>query len=315
MLRADWLNAGRPAVPAEECCMRTHKRWLFSIAAILPVLAIFTYVRIIPIADILRLSLHKWDILSKNKPFIGLANFAELTRDKLFHEALINTSIIAFGVLIITVPLGLVIAALIYHRTRSLFAGFYETTIFIPHVVSLVPAAMAWKWIFDARLGPLNAMLSVFGIQPQAWLFDPVLAIVCVIVLCSWQALGYAVLIYLVGFKSLPNSLFEAAKLDGASGPQSFWHLSVPMLKPITLYVSVVTLVSAFNVYAQVYVLASDAQGAPGRQVRVMVLDMLENSFRNYRVGYAASEAVVLLLIVLLLTFVQFTLLRERNAR
>jgi multiple sugar transport system permease protein len=158
-------------------------------------------------------------------------------------------------------------------------------------------------------------MLSVFGIQPQAWLFDPVLAIVCVIVLCSWQALGYAVLIYLVGFKSLPNSLFEAAKLDGASGPQSFWHLSVPMLKPITLYVSVVTLVSAFNVYAQVYVLASDAQGAPGRQVRVMVLDMLENSFRNYRVGYAASEAVVLLLIVLLLTFVQFTLLRERNAR
>jgi multiple sugar transport system permease protein len=116
-----------------------------------------------------------------------------------------------------------------------------------------------------------------------------------------------------VGFKSLPVSLFEAAKLDGASGPQSFWFLSIPLLKPITLYVSVVTLVSGFNVYAQAFVLASDAQGAPGRQVRALVLDMLENSFRNYRVGYAASEAVVLLAIVLVLTLIQFTLLRERG--
>jgi multiple sugar transport system permease protein len=294
--------------------MSGRKRWLFSLLAILPILAIFAYVRIIPIGEILRLSLHKWDILSRNKPFIGLKNFQELLRDKLFHEALFNTSIIAFGVLIVTVPLAMLLAALIHHRTRSRFAGFYETSVFIPHVVSLVPAAMAWKWIFDARLGPLNALLSMFGIPAQSWLFDPVLSIICVIVLCSWQALGYAVLIYLVGFKSLPINLFEAAKLDGASGRQSFWHISVPMLKPITLYVSVVTLVSAFNVYAQVYVLASDAQGAPGRQVRVLVLDMLENSFRNYRVGYAASEAVVLLVIVLILTFIQFSLLRDKRA-
>lgn len=294
--------------------MSGRKRWLFSLLAILPVLAIFAYVRIIPIGEILRLSVHKWDILSRNKPFIGLKNFEELLRDKLFHEALFNTSIIAFGVLLVTVPLAMVLAALIFHRTSSRFAGFYETSVFIPHVVSLVPAAMAWKWIFDARLGPLNALLSMFGVPAQSWLFDPVLSIICVIVLCSWQALGYAVLIYLVGFKSLPVSLFEAAKLDGASGQQSFWHISMPMLKPITLYVSVVTLVSAFNVYAQVYVLASDAQGAPGRQVRVLVLDMLENSFRNYRVGYAASEAVVLLVIVLILTFIQFTLLRDKRA-
>lgn len=294
--------------------MLKRRRLLYSLLAILPVIAIFAFVRIYPIGEILRLSVHKWDILSKNKPFIGLKNFQELLGDRLFHEALFNTSIIAFGVLLVTIPLSLLLAALIFHRTRSRFAAFYETAVFIPHVVSLVPAAMAWKWIFDARLGPLNAFLSLFGVQPMSWLFDPVLSIISVIVLCSWQALGYAVLIYLVGFKSLPVSVYEAAKLDGATGPQSFWHLSVPMLKPITLYVSVVTLVSAFNVYAQVYVLASDAQGAPGRQVRVLVLDMLENSFRNYRVGYAASEAVVLLVIVLALTFIQFSLLRDRKA-
>jgi multiple sugar transport system permease protein len=293
--------------------MLRRKRWLFAILAILPTLALFAWLRMFPIYETLRLSLHKWDILSKNKPFIGLANFQELTSDRLFHEALLNTSIIAFGVLIITIPTAMVLAALIHYRTRSRVSGFYETAIFLPHVVSLVPAAMAWKWIFDARLGPLNAVLTFFGFEPQAWLFDPTLSVISVIVLCSWQALGYAVLIYLVGFKSLPVSLFEAAKLDGASGPQSFWFLSMPMLKPITLYVSVVTLVSGFNVYAQAFVLASDAQGAPGRQVRVLVLDMLENSFRNYRVGYAASEAVVLLLIVLVLTLIQFSLLRERG--
>jgi len=282
-------------------------------AAILPVLAIFAWVRVGPIAEILRLSLHKWDLISKNKPFIGLANFQELLSDKLFLESIQNTAIIAFAVLLITIPLSLVIAALIYHRTRSRFSGFYETAVFIPHVVSLVPAAMAWKWIFDAKLGPLNAVLSKIGIEPQAWLFDPVLSVVCIVILCSWQALGYAVLIYLVGFRNLPHSLFEAAKLDGASGIQSFRFLSIPLLKPMTLYVSVVTLVSGFNVYAQAFVLASDSQGAPGRQVRVLVMDMLENSFRNYRIGYAASEAVVLLVIVLILTLLQFSLLRDRG--
>lgn len=295
--------------------MLRWKKWRFAMLAILPTLAIFAYVRMFPIVETLRLSLHEWNILSRNKPFVGLANFRELFQDQLFLNALINTSIIAFGVLFITIPLALVISALIYHRTRSRFAGFYETSVFIPHIVSLVPAAMAWKWIFDANLGPLNALLESVGLPAQSWLFDPQLAVVSIIILCSWQALGYAVLIYIVGFKNLPQSLYEAAELDGANGIQRFLYISIPMLKPITLYVSVVTLISAFNVYAQAFVLASDAQGAPGRQVRVLVLDMLENAFRNYRIGYAAAEAVILLSIVLFLTLVQFSLLRDKTDR
>jgi multiple sugar transport system permease protein len=292
-----------------------HKRYLFAVLALLPVLAIYGWVRLFPIAEILRLSLHKWDLLSRRRPFIGLENFRELSGDPLFLDALVNTTIIAFGVLAVTIPTAMVLAALIHHRTRSRFAWFYETSVFIPHVASLVPAAMAWKWIFDARLGPLNALLGAVGLPAQPWLFDPVLAVVCIIVLCSWQALGYAVIIYLVGFRNLPVSLYEAARLDGAGPVQTFRFLSLPLLRPITLYVSVVTLVSAFNVYAQAFVLASDMQGAPGRQVRVLVLDMLENAFRNYRIGYAASEAVVLLVIVLSLTLIQFGLLRERRRR
>jgi multiple sugar transport system permease protein len=290
-----------------------RRSWTFALVALAPPLAIYVWVRLIPIVETLRLSLYEWNIVSPRKPFVGLDNFRELAEDPLFLEALRNTTIIAFGVLLVTVPLGLLIAALIHHRAGSRLSGFYETAIFIPHVVSLVPAAMAWKWVFDARLGPLNALIGLVGIPPQSWLFDPVLSLVCVVVLCSWQALGYAVLIFLVGLKNVPQTLRDAASLDGATGFQSFRHVSLPILRPITLYVSVVTLIAAFNVYGQVYVLASDTQGAPGLLVRVLVLDMIENSFRNYRVGYAAAEAVVLLAIVLVLTTIQFGILRERG--
>lgn len=295
--------------------MLERRKLVFAVLALLPTLAIYAWVRVYPIADVLRLSLFQWNLLSRNKPFVGLENFRTLLGDQLFLDAITNTTIIAFGVLAITVPLGMGLAILIHHRTASRFSGFYETAVFLPHVVSLVPAAMAWKYIFDARLGPLNALLVTLGIEPKAWLFDPVLAVICIIVLCAWQALGYAVLIFLVGIKNLPSAPYEAARIDGASALQSFRYITVPLLKPITLYVSVVTLVAGFNVYAQAFVLASDSQGAPGRLVRVLVLDMMENSFRNYRFGYAASEAVVLLAIVLVLTLIQFGVLRERGVR
>ena len=295
--------------------MLRRKQFWFAIMAILPTFAIFGWVRLFPIIETLRLSMHEWNLLSKNKPFVGFQNFIELFGDNQFMDALTNTAVIAFGAMAVTIPMSMVLAAIIYHRTRSRFSGFYETAVFIPHVVSLVPAAMAWKWIFDAKLGPLNAIIMGLGGDALPWLFDPVLSVICIIFLVSWQTLGYGVLIYLVGFRNLPKSVFEAAQLDGANGFQSFLYMSVPLLKPITLYVSVVTLISGFNVYAQAYVLASDTQGAPGRQVRVLVLDMLENSFQNFRVGYAAAEAVILLAIVLLLTMIQFGLLRGKGGR
>src|ERR1700758_344063 len=163
--------------------MLERKKWIFATLALLPTLAIYAAVRLYPIGEPLRLSLHRWNILSKNKPFVGLDNFRELIGDPLFREALLNTTIIAFGVVIVTIPTAPFLAALIYHRTQSRLAGFYENAVFLPHVVSLVPAAMAWKWIFDARLGPLNAVLGWLGVEPRAWLFDPTLSLVCIIVL------------------------------------------------------------------------------------------------------------------------------------
>jgi len=157
--------------------MKRRKQLTFVISALAVPLTLFVLVRVVPIFETLRLSLFKWDIISRNKPFIGLANFQELASDPLFLEALRNTTIIAVGVLALTIPLALGLAALIQYRFGSALAGFYETSVFIPHIVSLVPAAMAWKWVFDAQLGPLNAFFGFFGIPAQAWLFDPVWSI------------------------------------------------------------------------------------------------------------------------------------------
>ena len=185
--------------------MRSKPKWLFPVLALLPVLGLYACLRVYPIAETLRLSLFKWNIISRRKPFVELDNFVELMSDPLFLEAIFNTTVVAFGVLVITIPVGLALAALINSRQGLRRSGFYETSIFLPHVVSLVPAAMAWKWIFDARLGPLNALIGWFGIPAQSWLFDPTLSLVCLIVLCSWQSIGYAVLIFLVGLKNVPG--------------------------------------------------------------------------------------------------------------
>ena len=276
--------------------MLERRKWLFAIAALLPTLAIFAWVRIYPIAETLRLSLYKWDLISKNKPFIGLANFSELMGDHLFLEALFNTTVIAFGILIIIIPLGMVIAGAHplprRHPLRRLLRDHQL------HPLRRLAGAGGDGVEMDLRRPPRTAQRLA---QPRS---------------ASRRRPGCSTPPFRSSassscapgrrsaMRSSSTSSASAACRSSCSrrpsstappGPQAFWYISVPMLKPITLYVSVVTLVSGFNVYAQAYVLASDAQGAPGRQVRVLVLDMLENGFRNYRVGYAASEAMVLL--------------------
>lgn len=289
----------------------TRRRWTFAYSALLPVLALYFFIRILPIGQTLRMSFHRWDLISQVKPFLGFENYAELVRDPAFLTSLSNTTIIAFGILVLSVPPALLVATLL--ATPRRLSAFYETMYFLPVVTSMVPATLAWKWILDARLGPMNQFLGIFGVPPQAWLVQPALAIFSVILLSAWKILGYNMIIFLVGIRNIPASLYEAARIDGAGPAQLFRFVTLPLLRPILLFVSVITVITSYNVYTQIYVLASDAQGAPGYVVRVLVYDMIDNGFRFFRMGYASAEAVVLLVIVLTLTLLQFALLRERT--
>lgn len=250
-------------------------------------------------------------MISPVKPFIGLGNYRELFSSHVFNQALKNTTILAFSIFIFSVPLALLIANVLAKKIR--FASWYETLYFLPVVTPMVPVTVIWKWILDSSNGLFNYFISLFGFAPRAWLLEPKLAIISVIMLTVWKTVGYNMVIFLVGIRGISKDYYEAAWLDGATGARTFWHITFPILKPITIFVSIITLIHGYNVFSQIYILASDVQGAPGYVVRVLVYDMIENGFRFYKMGYASAEAVILFLIVLVLTALQLGLARERK--
>ncbi|GAB1481559.1 hypothetical protein MASR2M78_03740 [Treponema sp.] len=166
--------------------------------------------------------------------------------------------------------------------------------------------AVVWKWIYDPTYGLLNYILSWFGVSPIAWLIYPNTALIAIIIMSVWKLIGYNMIIFLVGIRDIPETYIEAARIDGASKFQIFTKIILPLLRPIVLLVVVITTINSYNVFTQVYVMTSGAQGAPGGAVRTLVFDIYENAFRYFKTGYAASEAVMLFLVILVLTAIQF---------
>lgn len=303
---------GSPAKRVKRSNKLTRSATWFCFLGLLPILALFTYIRLIPIVKTFYMSLFQWDMVSPKKPFIGLQNYITLFQNENFLISLKNTTIIAFNVFLFSVPFALMLAVLILNQVR--FKSWYEAIYFLPFIAPMVPVTVIWKWILDANNGLMNYFISFFGISSKAWLLDPKLAIVSVIMLTVWKTLGYNMVIFMVGLKGISKEYYEAAAIDGATGIKAFWHITVPILKPITVFVSVITLIHSYNVFSQIYILASDVQGAPGYVVRVLVYDMIENGFRFFKMGYASAEAVILFLIVLALTLIQLGLAKERTS-
>jgi len=296
--------------PRKKRFRMTPGHW-FCLFGLLPIVILYTYLRFIPIAKTMYLSFFNWDLISPTKPFIGFDNYRMLFENESFIMAIKNTSIIAFGILLFSVPLALIVAYLLEKGIR--FKSWYEAFYFLPYIAPMVPVAVTWKWIFDYKYGLLNYFLSWFGVPPQAWLSEPNLAVVAVIILTVWKTIGYNMVIFTVGLKGISKEYYDAASIDGATGFKAFRYVTIPLLKPITVFVSIVTLIHGYNVFSQIYILASDIQGSPGYVVRVLVYDMIENAFRFYKMGYAAAEAMVLFLIVLALTLIQLWLAREKQ--
>lgn len=273
-------------------------------------MALFIYLRVIPTGQAVVMSFFKWELVKPAEKFVGLDNFSNLLKDDNFRLAFFNTTVFAFFTTIISVALALLLAVLLARVVAGRLGGAIELLYFAPVLVSMVPVTLGWREIFNYNNGILNAGLGVFGIGRQPWLNDPTMALVAVVILSVWKQLGYNMIILLVGMRAIPRVYQEAAAVDGAGAWQQFRHITLPLLAPVTLFVIVITTISSYNVFTQVYVLASDVQGAPGRLVRVLVYDIFENGFRFFNMGYAAAEAVYLFLIVIALTIIQFRFLR-----
>jgi multiple sugar transport system permease protein len=289
---------------------RTWVRWRFVFLVLAPIMALFIYLRVIPTGQAVVMSFFKWELIKPAEEFVGFDNYTNLLEDDNFRLAFFNTTVFAVATTIISVALALVLATLLARLVTGRLGGVIELLYFAPVLVSMVPVTLGWREIFNYNTGILNAGLGVFGIGKQPWLSDPTMALVAVVILSVWKQLGYNMIILLVGMRAIPRVFQEAAAVDGAGAWQQFRRITLPLLAPVLLFVIVITTISAYNVFTQVYVLASDVQGAPGKLVRVIVYDIFENGFRFFNMGYAAAEAVYLFLIVIVLTIIQFRFLR-----
>jgi multiple sugar transport system permease protein len=281
-----------------------RQKLLFVYLSLLPIVGLYLILRIIPIGQNFFYSFFSSTIVNPTASFIGFENYKELFADVLFQGAIKNTTYFAFFVTLFGVFISLFIALLLNKNTKV--NPFYEAIYFLPVITPMVPVAVVWKWIYDPTYGLLNFFLSLFGIEPVAWLVYPNTAMLAIIIMSVWKLIGYNMIIFLVGLRNIPATYIEAARIDGANGNQVFRKIILPLLRPIMLLVFVITTINSYNVFTQVYIMTSGAQGAPGGAVRTLVFDIYENAFRYFKTGYAASEAVILFLIILALTFIQF---------
>jgi multiple sugar transport system permease protein len=285
---------------------------LFCYSALLPVLALFAYVRVVPIIESVVISFYRWDFIRPVKPFIGLANYRNLLTDENFILALKNTLIYSFATVGFSTALALPLAVFLARKGR--LSAIYQTIYFLPVITPMVPMAIAWKWIYDYNYGILNYVLSLFGIKAVPWLTDPEIALWAIIIMSVWKSIGYNLILFLVGIRNIPETYTEAARIDGATDWQLFRNITLPLLKPILLYVLVTSTINSFNVFTQVYVMTLGSQAAPGQAVRVLVFDIWQNGFQFLKMGYASAEAVMLTLLVLGFTVIQFRLARSQEA-
>jgi multiple sugar transport system permease protein/raffinose/stachyose/melibiose transport system permease protein len=233
--------------------------------------------------------------------WIGLENFERLATDPTAVRALLNTLMYTIGTIVPSLIVGMALAVAL-NSTRRLMAavrlGFY-----LPNVIGLVAASVAFLWIFDPAGGLLNKMLGLIGVAPQSWLFNPDLALPSMMAVGIWRLIGFNMIIYLAALKAVPRDLQEAALVDGAAPRQVFFRVTLPLIQPTTFFLVVMGVIQGFQVFDQIYVMT---QGGPANSTTTLVHQVYLQAFFYQELGFAAALASVLLLIVLALTLVNF---------
>jgi multiple sugar transport system permease protein len=281
---------------------------LFFVSPALLAIGVFFF---IPVIAALLLSFTDFDIYSLGNfayaRFIGLKNYVQLVQDPVFWKALKNTLyfLVVGGPLSIAVSLG---AALMLQSKLIRFKGFFRTAYFAPVVTTLVAVAVVWRFVYHPRFGILNYALSWFGISPIDWLGDPNWAMPAIILMAVWKNFGYNMIIFVAGLQNIPQELYEAASIDGAGKLQQFVRITIPMLAPTTLFITVITMIGYFQLFAEPYVMT---QGGPQNSTLSVVLLMYQQGFRWWNMGYSAALAFVLFAFILVGSAVQSLLQRR----
>ena len=299
-----------PAVRARRAPRDDLAAWLF----LLPYLALFIAFVLAPIVLGLWMSLHSWDFTLPNKPFVGLENYRDLLDPSSvsfdpFWDSMRATGIFTlFSVpFLLVIPLG--VALLMNQRFRGRTA--VRALFFAPYVLGVAVVGVVWRFLLDTNIGAINAMLGAVGLPDStAWLSSLPAAWVSLVGVTVWWTLGFNAIIYLAGLQDIPAELYDAAKVDGATSWQSFRHVTLPGLRPVTVFVTMVTIIASANMFGQSYVMTD---GAPGEQTRTAIFYIAENGLRNFAMGQAAAASWILTLTLILLSLLVFWALRDRS--
>ena len=286
--------------------MRPRRGVLTPYLFLAPGALLFVAFRVYPLLDGLYLSFTNARLGRAQYVFVGLANYAKLLDDTRFQVSLVNTAFyaVASTLPILAVPLALAVAL---NRGVAL-KTFLRGAFFFPFTLSVVTVGLTWLWLLDPVVGPLNYYLKALGLPARSWLADPATAMWGIILTSVWWVTGYYLVVYLAGLQDIPRELYEAAALDGADGWRSFRAITLPLLRPVFLFVFVTHLIGSFQIFGQVFILT---QGGPGDGTRTVVQHLYETAFQNFfQFGAASAMAWVLFSVILLFSLLQFRLLR-----
>ncbi|MFJ5720833.1 carbohydrate ABC transporter permease [Streptomyces sp. NPDC093149] len=252
----------------------------------------------LPVVASVVLAFTKYDVLTAPQ-FVGLDNFRDMMDDAVFRKSVVNTVIYTFFTVPFGMMLGLLVALALHTGLKA--RGIFRTAVFLPQVTATVAIALVWLWIYNPGNGLLNTLLSFLGIDGPAWLSSTSWAMPSVILVGVWQGIGMKMLIYLAALQSLPKELYEAASVDGASKVRQFFSITLPLLKPATFFVLITSMISAFQSFDQIYILTD---GGPANSTTMMTYEIYKSAFREFRVGYACAQSLVLFVLLMGFTLV-----------
>ncbi len=283
--------------------IKTLKPYLF----VAPALIVFIVFSIYPILNTIFLSFYEWDMISPTKEFVGIKNYQTLFRDVKFYQTLSNT----FVYMLLTVGLGVIlaIALALFLRKDTRINKFMQNLIFTPYIVSLASISFLWMWLMNNDFGLLNYLLSLVGVGPIDWLGNPKVALISLVIISVWKTLGYNTLIILSALQSIPKHLYEAASLDKATKRQTFFKIALPMISPTLFFLTIVSIIASFKVFETIQIITN---GGPQNSTNTLVYSIYEYGFQFYKIGYASTIGVVLLVIISIFTIIYFKLLSKK---
>lgn len=269
---------------------------------ILPALAGFLLFWMFPMIYGLIISFTDYGGLSTSLDFVGLKNYIALFRDDYFMVSLKNNLIYAAVFTPVTLGLSLTLAIGLHKCLH--FSSMYRMAMFLPYITSMVSIAIIWKLLLNPTVGPVNAFLENIGIHnPPQWLTSSKWALLAVIFVSVWKTYGYYMIILLAGLQNIPTQYYEAAAIDGAKGVQMFKNITLPCLSPTVFLCLIMLLINSFQVFDLVSIMT---EGGPGRSTNVLVYRIYQEGFVNLKMGYASAMSMVLFLIIMLVTYIQF---------